>query len=477
MSTYNVRLWEIRKNAGKRRPYEVRWVVAGREKSRSFVTKLLAESFRTDLMKALRAGQGFDTVTGLPETQARDEPWFAHAVAYVDMKWPRAAAKSRRSMAEAMTTVTTVLVSPRRGRPDDQTLRRALYGHAFNPLRRAQTPSPEVAAALAWLGAASLPVSALRDPSNIRRVLNALAIRLDGKPAAGTTTYRKRAVFYNALGYAVERGLLPSNPVDLVQWTAPAVGQVIDRRVVASPDQMVQLLTAVGKQGHRGGHLMAFFGCLYYAGMRPSEALALNIRDCVLPETGWGRLDVATSEPRAGADWTDDGRARDVRQLKRRARAEVRPVPIPPDLVHLLREHVATFDVGEGGRLFRSGAGGPLQETAYGAVWRAARKAALTEAQAASPLARRPYDLRHAAASLWLSAGVPATEVSRRLGHSVAVLLKVYANVVDGQEDAANDRIAGALGEGGHGRLAGSLGDPSTVADDAAGQARDGQAR
>jgi hypothetical protein len=39
-------------------------------------------------------------------------------------------------------------------------------------------------------------------------------------------------------------------------------------------------------------------------------------------------------------------------------------------------------------------------------------------------LARRPYDLRHAAVTLWLAARVPATEVARRAGHGVAVLLK-----------------------------------------------------
>jgi len=62
-----------------------------------------------------------------------------------------------------------------------------------------------------------------------------------------------------------------------------------------------------------------------------------------------------------------------------------------------------------------------------------------------SPLARRPYDLRHAAVSLWLNAGVPATEVARRAGHSVAVLLKVYAHCIDGQAGAANQRITDAL--------------------------------
>jgi hypothetical protein len=47
--------------------------------------------------------------------------------------------------------------------------------------------------------------------------------------------------------------------------------------------------------------------------------------------------------------------------------------------------------------------------------------------------------------SLWLNAGVPATEVARRAGHSVAVLLKVYAHCIDGQAGAANQRITDAL--------------------------------
>jgi integrase len=81
-------------------------------------------------------------------------------------------------------------------------------------------------------------------------------------------------------------------------------------------------------------------------------------------------------------------------------------------------------------------------------VWAEARPQALTEAQCRSPLGRRPYDLRHAAVSLWLNSGVPATEVSRRAGHGVAVLLKIYAHCIDGQADAANQRITDALGAG-----------------------------
>jgi hypothetical protein len=44
-----------------------------------------------------------------------------------------------------------------------------------------------------------------------------------------------------------------------------------------------------------------------------------------------------------------------------------------------------------------------------------------------------------------LNSGVPATEVARRAGHGVAVLLKIYAHCIDGQADAANQRITDAL--------------------------------
>jgi len=63
----------------------------------------------------------------------------------------------------------------------------------------------------------------------------------------------------------------------------------------------------------------------------------------------------------------------------------------------------------------------------------------MTPAQHASQLARHPYDLRHAGVSLALNAGVPATEV-------VTVLLKIYAHCIDSQAEAANKRIADALG-------------------------------
>jgi integrase len=313
------------------------------------------------------------------------------------------------------------------------------------PATRESDPPREVALALGWMARASLPVSALDDPAVVRLALGACARTLDGKPAAGSTQRRKRSVFYNALGYAVELGQLPSNPVDRIQRTAPAVAQSVDRRVVVSPAQARSLLAAVRGLSERGAHLEGFYGCLYYAALRPSEAVMLREGDLYLPAAGWGRIVLAASAFRAGTAWTDHGTSRQERGLKHRAASETRTIPIPPELVKLLRAHIRRYGTTPDGRVFQTTRGGIIQDSAYGAVSGEARKQALTEAQYRSPLGRRPYDLRHAAVSLWLNSGVPATEVARRAGHGVAVLLKIYAHCIDGQADAANQRITDAL--------------------------------
>lgn len=447
MKSYEVRVWSIRPNRSGNP--ELRWRVGPRRHSKTFATKALADSFRSQLVTAARAGEAFDVESGLPVSlhngRKAGPTWFEHAERFAAMKWPRVAPNSRRSIAEALTTVTVALVRPARSAPDDADLRRALMRWAFNVPRRDADKPREIAEALAWLRRASLPLSALDDVDVVHRALEALSQTTTGGPAAATTFRRKRAVFNNALRYAVERKLLPANPLAHVHWTAVDVADAVDRRVVANPDQVAELLAAVRAQGPRGQHLVAFFGCLYYAGMRPGEAIGLRKAACVLPDDGWGRLDLDGSEPRSGALWTDSGRSHERRTLKRRGRKTMRPVPIPPELVRLLRAHLDTFGAAPDGRLFRAVRGGQLQESEYGDVWRTARKAALSAEQAASPLAGRPYDLRHAAASLWLNAGVPATEVAQRLGHSVDVLLKVYANCIDGEEQRANERIGRAL--------------------------------
>src|SRR5499425_3009363 len=72
----------------------------------------------------------------------------------------------------------------------------------------------------------------------------------------------------------------------------------------------------------------------------------------------------------------------------------------------------------------------------------------LSAAEQASPLARRPYDLRHACLSTWLNGGVYPTQVAEWAGHGVDVLLRIYAKCVVGQDELAKRRIDEALRQG-----------------------------
>ena len=172
-------------------------------------------------------------------------------------------------------------------------------------------------------------------------------------------------------------------------------------------------LHADGQQ-RDGRRLVALFGCLYYAALRPEEAISLAKHNLSLPTQGSGELHVERAEPYAGKEWTDSGRNRDQRPLKQRARGEVRHVPCPPPLTALLHAHIQEFGVQPDGRLFVGERNdGELPTMTIGRVWRRARQAAFTAEVAASPLARTPYDLRHAAVSTWLNGGMPPTTVAR----------------------------------------------------------------
>jgi hypothetical protein len=139
MNSYDVKFWEPRKIGDTARGrWRVRWLVAGGEHCQSFAVKPLADGFLAELREAARAGRPFDTGTGLPVTptpagDAGPVSWYQHARAYTDMKWDGLAPTSRRSAAEALTTVTIALTGSRGGAPDPAVLRRALFAWAFNP--------------------------------------------------------------------------------------------------------------------------------------------------------------------------------------------------------------------------------------------------------------------------------------------------------------------------------------------------------
>ena len=178
--------------------------------------------------------------------------------------------------------------------------------------------------ALGWLARASLPLTQLSDPRVTPAALDALMLRLDGSRAATSTIARKRAVFHDAAGYAVELGLLPANPVSQVQWTPPKAAAAVNPQTVASPAQVRAILAEVARLRPE---LTAFFGCLYYAALRPEEAVVLRSANLVLARHGRDKLILTGACPRTGSAWTSTGTPYEPRWLKHRPDGAVRVVP------------------------------------------------------------------------------------------------------------------------------------------------------
>lgn len=451
-TTYDVRIWSTDVYEGKTgRTYWVRWRVNGQPRKEPFKTKALAESFRSELLTAARKGEAFDIETGRPISMRRETAvmsWYDLACSFADMKWPHVAATTRRTHAEALTALTVLMLTNARGRPDGKLLRYALGRWAFNTTRRTGGGVPEqVRAALDWVKRNTRDVASLSRADVLRPVLDGLTVRLDGAPAAPSVISRRRKIFNTALEHAVEKRLLPANPLPQLRWKPPKTVTTIDRRSVANPVQVRTLLEGVREQGRIGPRMVAFYACLYYGALRPEEAVRLSKSNLHLPDRGWGEFTLDGADPHAGREWTDSGKNRDSRQLKQRARGETRTVPCPPELTAIINAHVGLFGYGPNDRLFVGERNKEeLPKGTINRVWRWTRAAVFTPEVHASPLARTPYDLRHAAVSTWLNGGVPPTQVAEWAGQSVEVLLRIYAKCLDGGDAALRQRIERALG-------------------------------
>jgi integrase len=193
--------------------------------------------------------------------------------------------------------------------------------------------------------------------------------------------------------------------------------------------------------------LAAFFGCLYYAALRPAEAVALRVTDCDLPPAGWGRLTLTGSLPRTARAWTSTRSSHEPRGLKHRPEGTIRMIPIPPELVRLLHHHLQTYGCAPDRRLFR---GAPAAARSARASTDASGSRRSPPSSPGSPATPplRPYDLRHAALSLWLASGAPPAEIAARAGHSVYVLLTTYAHGLPGYGQIASQHIDRALHAG-----------------------------
>ncbi|MEU7663355.1 tyrosine-type recombinase/integrase [Streptomyces lincolnensis] len=459
----DVRIWEISKISSKSAPYQLRWVVAGKVCHATFATTALAESRRSDLWKAMRKGEAFDVKSGLPESEIRqaqaaeaakaeaksDPTWWEFTREFMKRRWRTAAAKTREGFADSLAAAALGMLADRPDAPELRAVRRAVRWVVV-PAHADQEPPPDLEKVCSWLAENSLPLSSLKRSGIAEDVHYRLAYKLDGKLAAKDTYKRRRRCFNAAMAYAIQKRYLDENPLAGLERPATAASGPIDPRVLMNAVQGREFLTAVSYVGsvhrNRGRRLVAFFGCILYAAMRPAEVVALRLNDCHLPEKGWGVLTLRETRPVSGKTWTDSGQRHDKRGLKMRDPEADRPVPIPPILVAMLRAHVKEFGTAADGRVFQNERGGLVGTSSYWRVWEEARPLAFPPHKVASPLAGKPYDGRATCITDWLRSGLPVAEVARRAGTSPEVIDRHYAGCLDNSEEEDNKKIEKTMG-------------------------------
>ena len=420
------------------RRYYAKWRVDGRDRTRSFKSRAEADRFRTRLATAAHDGLEFDATTGLPVAwlpTTSGPTWWTWSREWLDLKWPQWSGHTRRTAVESLTALTPLLVS--RGAaaaPDGLAawLREVGYrpGHDHGGAIEGR-----------WLQRWSVPLAAI-DAGLLEDVLVAVCRRADGSATVPAVSRRRRNSLGAVLRSAVRRGVLDINPMDRIEWRTPARSMAVDVATVPSPAEIAAVVEVVASSSSNGARYAALFAAVGMAGMRPSEAIGLLLDDVDLPADGWGtaRLRGAVTAP--GTRYTADGGVVEAKGLKQRAPGATRDVPLAPALVAELCAHLDRFTPVDG-HVFSNAAGRPITPTNYGPVWIRARTQLWPERH---PLASATvYDLRHGAATMMLRAGVPPAEVARRLGHSVDVLMRVYAGVFDDERERSNELIDLAL--------------------------------
>ena len=103
-----------RRGDGKRaKPWLVRWRVEGKDRARSFRTRVEADRYRSHLIRAVTDGDRFDLTSGEPTSwrrQTEDLTVHQWAQRWVAEQWPEWQPRTRRSAMEALTRFLPLVV-------------------------------------------------------------------------------------------------------------------------------------------------------------------------------------------------------------------------------------------------------------------------------------------------------------------------------------------------------------------------------
>ena len=305
------------------RRYYVKWRVDGRDRTRSFKTRVEADRFRSGLLTAVQDGERFDAATGEPTSWLEHSgapTWWGWSQDWLALKWPQWSGHSRRSGVESLTLLTPLLVKDGAPKPPAG-LADWLRTVGYRPGLASD------GAHATWLERWSIALHEI-EPPLIETVLAAVTSKADGGATAPAVARRRRGTFGAVLRAAVRRGLLSTNPMDRVEWRSPVGAVAIDVATVPAPSDILAIVDHVAALPSSGARYAALFATVGIVGMRPSEAIGLRAHDLELPARGWGLASVRGAVTSPGTRYTGDGVVTEAKGLKHRAADATRRGPV-----------------------------------------------------------------------------------------------------------------------------------------------------
>jgi len=252
--------------------------------------------------------------------------------------------------------------------------------------------------------------------------------RIDGKGGlAGQSVLKCHRVLKHAFKDAVRWGLVPRNPVELID--PPRAEQ---REMTAwSAEQARRFLDGIATD-----RLFAMWVLFVTTGMRRGEVAGLAWDDL---DFGRGVLTVRRAVVSAGNG---------THVAEPKTRRSRRSVPLDPVALDALRAHrrdqlAERLRLGEiwtdSGRIFCGLTGEPLHpDTISKEFVKIVRRSDVPRI--------RLHDLRHTSATVAMEAGVHPKIVSERLGHStISITLDLYSHATPSMQSEAADQIGAAV--------------------------------
>jgi len=436
----NIRVFDLTR---RNKSWVMRWRIAGRDHSRSFKNKALAEQARRKMIRALEDGEDFDTDTGMPVSWGGPR----HSLLDFAFKWYDASFddwshKSRDTHRQSlMALLPACCPEPPTGDLLDAVRLYICDRCSLPEFRTAdEAKQAEVALAGEWLHANCRKIDALTPKLLRDEIIPRLTINLDGATAARPTFLKRKNTLTAMLGDAFGDEVIATNPISGLRRRAGQCSETgeVDVREIPSPSEYRQLIAQVAS-APSGGRMEAFLDFTLSTGARPGEVSALRASDLELPDEGWGTAVLSGSFTEATA--RSGGVSK--RGLKARSSDSRRIVNLPPQLVAVLRRHLESWPPGEDGYVFRSKNGGLLTTNQSRLVARARRQLGWVGDH---PFAKvTHYTGRHVFISALIYKGMTPSEIALLCGNSPNVVTTVYAQVFASTNRDTTTLIADAL--------------------------------